>query len=73
MEQLVLNIKNKSKIPFLREILKRLEFVEIVEPKKLSVKEKKLLADLDESVDFVNKYKKGKGKARSFNQLLNEL
>lgn len=73
MERLILNIKNKRKLPFLRELLKQMEFVEIVEPKKYSVKEKKLLANLEESVDFVNKYKKGKIKARSFNQLLNEL
>lgn len=73
MEQLILNIKNKNKIPFLRELLKRLEFVEVVEPKKLSTKEKKILADLDASVDFVGKYKKGKVKAKSFNQLLDEL
>ncbi|MDR3711301.1 MAG: hypothetical protein P4L51_00675 [Puia sp.] len=73
MEQLILNIKNKNKIPFLRELLKRMEFVEVVEPKKLSAKEKKILAELDEAVDFVNKYKKGKVKAKSFNQLLDEL
>jgi hypothetical protein len=73
MEQLILNIKNKNKLPFLRELLKRMEFVEIVEPKKLSTKEKKILDDLEESVDFVNKFKKGKTKAKSINQLLDEL
>ena len=36
-------------------------------------KEKKILDNLDKSVDFVNKYKKGKVKAKSFNQLLDEL
>lgn len=36
-------------------------------------KEKALLQNLKESVDFVNKYKKGKTKAKSLNQLLNEL
>lgn len=73
MEQLILNIKNKSKIPFLKELLKRLEFVEVVEPKKLTSKEKKILANLDEAVDFVNKYKKGGTKAKTINQLLDEL
>ena len=73
MQQLILNIKNKSKLPFLKELLKRMEFVEIVEQKKLSPKEKKILDDLEESVAFVNKFKKGKIKSKSFNQLLDEL
>lgn len=41
--------------------------------KKISQKEKKILANLDKSVDFVNNYKKGKTKTKSFNQLMNEL
>jgi len=41
--------------------------------KQLTKKEKKILHNLDESIDFVNKYKTGKAKAKSFNQLLNEL
>ncbi len=41
--------------------------------KSLSKKEKDILQNLDESVDFVKKYKKGKAKAKSLNQLLNEL
>jgi hypothetical protein len=34
---------------------------------------KKILNDLERSIDFVNKYKKGKAKAKSIKQLLNEL
>ena len=41
--------------------------------KSLGKKEKKILNNLDKSVDFVNKYKKGKIKAKSINQLLDEL
>ncbi len=67
MGQLILNIKNKSKIPFLKELLKRMEFVEVVELQKLSTKEKKILTNLEDAVDFVNKYKKGKVKAKSLN------
>ncbi len=73
MEQLILNIRNKNKIPFLKELLKQLAFVEVVEPKKLSAKEKKVLTDLDEAVSFANRYKKGKVKTKSFKQLLDEL
>jgi hypothetical protein len=36
-------------------------------------KAKQILTDLDKSVEFVNKYRKGKVKAKSLNQLLNEL
>jgi hypothetical protein len=75
MSQLILNIKKKNKLPFLKELLKHMEFVEVVESKKKGSKseEKKLLNDLDEAVDFVNKYKKNQFKAKSFDQLLNEL
>jgi hypothetical protein len=41
--------------------------------KPLTQKEKKILESLDQSVDFVNKYKKGKTEAKTINQLLNEL
>ena len=34
MEQLILNIKKKEKIPFLKELLKHTDFVEVVEPSK---------------------------------------
>jgi hypothetical protein len=76
MEQLILNIKSKSKVPFLKELLKRMEFVEIVEivePKKTGSRKKQLLNDIGEAVDFVNKHKAGKVKAKTIQQLLNEL
>jgi hypothetical protein len=41
--------------------------------KKSISKEKKILYDLDAAIDFVNNYKQGKAKAKSLNQLLNEL
>jgi uncharacterized protein YoxC len=75
MSQLILNIKNRSKVPFLKELLKRMEFVEVIDPqtKKLTTKEKQLLRDIDESVDFINNFKKSRTKAKSINQLLDEL
>jgi len=73
MEQLILHIKNKNKVPFLKELLKRMEFVEIVEQKKAAGKKKQLLDDIEEAVDFVNKHKAGKVKAKSIQQLLDEL
>ncbi len=74
MSQLILNIK-KKKLPFLKELLKHMKFVEVIEPaaKKKESREKQLLNEIDEGVDFVNKYKKGRTKAKSFKQLLDEL
>ena len=40
---------------------------------QLTSKEKTILHNLEESVDFVKKYKQGRVKAKFFNQLLNEL
>ena len=82
---IVVNIKTKKQEKVVKEFLNELdiEFQTIAEedvalykttPKKpLTQKEKKILKDIDHSVDFVNKYKKGKVKAKSLNQLLNEL
>lgn len=41
--------------------------------KTKSTNKKELLNDLERSVEFVQKYKKGKVKAKSLKQLLNEL
>ena len=41
--------------------------------KTKSTGKKELLNDLERSVEFVQKYKKGKVKAKSLKQLLNEL
>lgn len=75
MEQLILNIKNKSKIPFLKELLKRMEFVEIVEPKKKAVAAKKstVLTGLERAVKEVKLIKAGKLKGIPAKDLLNEL
>ena len=73
MEHLILNIKNKSKLPFLKELLEHMEFVEVVEPKKFTAKEKKILSDLDAAVVQVNLHKKGKVKLKTIQQVLDEL
>lgn len=75
MEQLILNIRNKSKIPFLKELLKHMEFVEVIEPgsKKLTAKEKKILKGLQEAVQEVNLHKEGKLQLKTLQQVLGEL
>jgi hypothetical protein len=75
MTQLILNIKKRSKVPFLKELLNEMSFVEVIDPskQKITFKEKQLLTDIEESVGFINNYKKGKVKAKSINELLDEL
>ena len=41
--------------------------------KQLTKKEKQILENLSQSVDFINKHRKGKAKAKPLNQFLNEL
>ena len=73
MEQLILNIKNKKKLSFIRELLGQLEFVEVIEPLKFTSKEKQILADIETSVDQINLHKKGKLKLKTIQQVLNDL
>ena len=75
MEHLILHVKNKSKIPFLKELLKHMEFVEVIEPgsKKLTGKEKKILKGLEEAVQQANLHKKGKVDLKTIQQVLDEL
>ncbi len=73
MEQLILNIKNKNKLPFLKELLKRMEFVEVIESKKMAAKETKILSGLEAAVEQANLHKQGKIKLKTIQQVLNEL
>ena len=50
-----------------------MEFVEVVEPKNFTAKEKKILADLEEAANQVNLHKKGKIKLKTLQQVLDEL
>ncbi len=73
MEQLILNVKNKSKLNLLIELVKHLDFVEVAEAPQLSNKEKKILKNLEMAVEDVNLHKKGKKKLKSLEQVLDEL
>ena len=73
MEQLVLHIKNKSKLAFIKELLKAFDYVEVLEPADLSAKEKKWLERLEEAVRQVNQHKDGKANLKSAKALLDEL
>ncbi len=82
--KLIVNPKNKKQEKAVKDFLEgtAIDFTIAEEdaaeykttPKKThSKKEKDILENLEQSVDFVNKYKKGKTKAKSLKQLLNEL
>lgn len=58
MEQLILNVKNKEKAAFLKEL------------PKLTAQEKKILAALHNSVAEVRLHKKGKGKLKTIQEVL---
>jgi hypothetical protein len=73
MDHLILNIKDKSKLSFLMEILKRMEFVEVVTPDKFTAKEKKILSDLEDAVTQVKLHKEGKIQLKTIQQVLDEL
>ena len=82
---IMVKIKNKKQEKAVKDFLNEndVEFQTIAEEdeplykttikKSLTAKERKVLKDIEQSVDFVNKYKKGKTKAKAFNQLMNEL
>ncbi len=75
MEQIILKIKNKKKVPFLKELLKQFDFVEIIDSssKKRKSRKEEILDGIEESVEFIKKYNRGEVKAKSFKQLMDEL
>ena len=67
MKHLLLKIKDKKKLPFLRELLAQMDFVEVIEPEKFKLKNKKEIISIDENV---NVYKKGKVKLKTLQKVL---
>jgi hypothetical protein len=73
MEQLVVQIKKKNKLAFIKEILKAFDYVEVLEPANLTPKEKKWLQEFSKAATEVNRHKHGKAKLKSAKALLYEL
>lgn len=75
MEKLILKVKDKRKMPFLKQLLKHMDFVEVVQPpaKKLTAREKEILDGIEESVEQVKLHIAGKIKLRPIQELLDEL
>ena len=74
MKQLTLNVPDKN-YPFFMELVKQLDFITVGETKKKkAVKEKhSLQQNIEQGLKEVELAKKGKLKATSLNDFLNEL
>ncbi len=74
MKQLTLNVPDKN-YPFFMELVKQLDFIKVSEPgKKKAIKEKQALQkNIEQGLKEVALAKKGKLKATSLNDFLNEL
>ena len=75
MTQVLLNVKNDEQLPFLMELLKRLEFIEVVPPtiptKQQQYDETK--ATLHRSLNDVELHLQGKIKLPTLKEALDEL
>ncbi len=75
MEELILKIKDKRKLPFLKQLLKHMDFVEVIDrpAKKFTKREKEILDGIEESMEEVKLHIAGKIKLRPIQELLDEL
>lgn len=73
MHEIIIKVKQKGKLPFVKELLGNLSFVQIVEKKSVRNRSKKILEDIDEAVGFIKAYRKGNTPVNSMKQLLDEI
>ena len=72
MENFIIRLKDKRKRNFFLELIKQLEFVEIVKP-KANPQQVQFIRDLITSFEEVKLHQKGRTKLKSLDQVLNEL
>ncbi len=73
MQQVVLNIKDESRRQFFFELLKELDFVEVVAVRERSAEQLEFVADLKEALSEVDAHLEGTKSLQSANDFLNEL
>lgn len=73
MQQIVLNIKDNSKREFFRELLKQLDFVEVVSVNEEPFEPTNLLEGLKTSLVEVDAHLKGEIKLQTAKEFLDEL
>jgi len=69
--EVVLDIKDRSRAPFLMELLRSLDYINVREVK--TERKSRIVSDLKESLKEVKLYEEGKIKLQTFDELLNEL
>jgi len=69
--EVVLDIKDRSRAPFLMELLRSLDYINVKEVKREN--KSRIVSDLKESLEEVKLYEEGKIKLQTFDELLNEL
>jgi len=70
--EVLLDINDKSRAPFLMELLKSLDYVRVVKEVKTERKSR-IISDLKKSLKEVNLFEEGKMKLQTFDELLDEL
>ena len=73
MEQIVLHIKDKSKLAFIRELLEAFDYIEVLELSNLSAEEQEWLSQMEEAVKEIKDNKQGDKNLRSAKALLDDL
>ncbi|HEX6845683.1 MAG TPA: hypothetical protein VF144_01835 [Chitinophagaceae bacterium] len=74
MTEILVRIKNRKKVPFIKELLRSFQYVESKEmEKELSLAEKKRLKNLKKSFKEVKLAEEGKLKLKTIQQVLDEL
>jgi hypothetical protein len=73
--EIILNIKDLSKLSFFTELIKNLDFVSIkkINTDEKTKKDKDFLKGIEQAVNEINLVNKGKLETRSAKQLLDEL
>jgi len=70
--EVLLDIRDKNREPFLMELLKSLDYVRVVKEVKTERKSR-VISGLKKSLEEVKLYEKGKIKLQTFDELLDEL
>ncbi|MFN4254230.1 MAG: hypothetical protein ACK4Q5_04420 [Saprospiraceae bacterium] len=83
MQQLILNIKDESQLPFLTELLAHFDFVEVLKPqngngqkrrkRKLTAAEQEFVDGLKQALREVELHQQGKIQLKTLREVLAEL
>lgn len=72
MEQFLIKLKDKKKRDFFLELMKQLEFVEVIKP-SVSPQKRKLIKEMMSSFEEVRLHQTGKARLKTLDQILDDL